>query len=294
MGDANGQDDDASVHLECQVLELRNRLNPFRRLPHTTLMLIDAESLEVPKTLFDYSPEADPHAVRRVLVIACVFTMVGGYTDAYSYLAHSGVFANAQTGNVVLLGVYASGGNLQAAARHVPPIAAFIAGVAVAIVSGVRPQKRDFSQTLICQVGEFLIIALLAAFGNMIPVAWIVPVLSFVAAVQNTTLNTVGAWSFNSAMTTGNLRSATSGLVLWVLRRDPSDNGGKAIALGLICFSFLTGAVAGGYCTRIDEIHALAPCAAIVAIGILLTWRERQRRLRFLERAAHASSSSRL
>ena len=235
-----------------------------------------------------YSPEADARAIRRVLVIACVFTVVGGYTDAYSYLAHSGVFANAQTGNVVLLGVYASGGNWQAAARHIPPIAAFIAGVAVAIVLGVRPQKRDFSQTLICQIGEFAIISLLAAVGNVIPEAWIVPVLSFVAAVQNTTLNTVGAWSFNSAMTTGNLRSATSGLVLWMLRRDPAENGRKAIALGLICFSFLAGALAGGYCTRIDEIYALAPCAAIVAIGILLTWQERRRRLRLLQGSTYA------
>jgi len=226
-----------------------------------------------------YSPETDTRAVHRVLVIACVFTVVGGYTDAYSYLAHSGVFANAQTGNVVLLGVYASGGNWQAAARHVPPITAFAAGVAVSIVLGVRSQKRDFSQTLICQLGEFVIICLLVAVGDVIPEAWIVPVLSFVAAVQNTTLNTIGAWSFNSAMTTGNLRSATSGLVLWMLRREPAENGRKAVALGLICFSFLIGAVAGGYCTRIDEIHALAPCAAIVAVGILLTWQERRRRL---------------
>jgi uncharacterized membrane protein YoaK (UPF0700 family) len=113
-----------------------------------------------------------------------------------------------------------------------------------------------------------------------------VPAISFVAAIQTSCLDTIGAWSFNSAMTTGNLRGATAGLIAWIKGRDPEDNRSKAIGLGLICVAFLAGALGGGYYTRLDENHALAPCAAIVAIGILLTWRERQRRRRLLAPAS--------
>ena len=52
---------------------------------------------------------ADEHSDenRGLLRIACLFAVVGGYLDAYSYLAHGHVFANAQTGNVVFLAVEA-------------------------------------------------------------------------------------------------------------------------------------------------------------------------------------------
>ena len=42
----------------------------------------------------------------ELLLIAWLLALVGGYLDAYAYLAHGKVFANAQTGNVVFLAVY--------------------------------------------------------------------------------------------------------------------------------------------------------------------------------------------
>ena len=214
---------------------------------------------------------------RGLLRIACVFAVVGGYLDAYSYLAHGHVFANAQTGNVVFLGVDASGGQWQDAARHLPPIAAFACGVAVARRFGVRTRKQTFHATLLCQACEAVTLAGLAASASRLPDAWVVSIISFVAALQNTSFSAVGSWSFNTAMTTGNLRTAVSGLVLWRMGRDPAENRRKAAALGSICLAFFLGAVTGGVGTRWDSRHALWPCVGVVAIGLLLTWRERER-----------------
>src|SRR5580658_11208123 len=55
-----------------------------------------------------------------LLLVACLFATVGGYLDAYSYLAHGHVFANAQTGNVIFFSVYATKGEWAKAARHLP------------------------------------------------------------------------------------------------------------------------------------------------------------------------------
>ena len=112
--------------------------------------------------------------------------------------------------------------------------------------------------------------------------ACIVPMISFVAAIQITSVDSVGPWSFNSAMTTGNLREATSGLVLWIAGHETPENRDKAIALSLICFFFLLGALCGGIYTRLEENHALAPCVAIVAAGFLLTWRKRRMQIHSL------------
>jgi uncharacterized membrane protein YoaK (UPF0700 family) len=217
-----------------------------------------------------------------LLVIACVFAMAGGYMDAYAYLAHGHVFANAQTGNVVLFSVFASGGQWAQAARHLPPIAAFALGVAAAKLLGVRPQKRAFRATLICQALELVTLAVLAIVEARLPDACVVPMISFVAAIQFTSFRSIGSWSFNSAMITSNLREAISGLVLWRVGREATENRDKAIALSLISLFFLLGALCGGIYTRLEEKHALAPCVAIVGAGFLLTWRKREMKIHSL------------
>ena len=44
------------------------------------------------------------------LHLGLLLAMVGGYLDAYTFVGRGGVFANAQTGNIVLLGIYAAQG----------------------------------------------------------------------------------------------------------------------------------------------------------------------------------------
>ena len=45
--------------------------------------------------------------------VASLLAVCGGILDAYSYLCRGGVFANAQTGNIVLVGMNAAHGNFR-------------------------------------------------------------------------------------------------------------------------------------------------------------------------------------
>src|ERR1700735_3200270 len=56
----------------------------------------------------------------------------GGFLDAYTFVGRGGVFANAQTGNIVLLAVAAGERHWATAVLHAPPILPFMLGVAVA------------------------------------------------------------------------------------------------------------------------------------------------------------------
>jgi uncharacterized membrane protein YoaK (UPF0700 family) len=56
-----------------------------------------------------------------MFAIACLFAVVGGFLDTYSYLARGHVFANAQTGNVVLFGVRAAAGDWTSAWKSSRP-----------------------------------------------------------------------------------------------------------------------------------------------------------------------------
>ncbi|MGA7622004.1 MAG: YoaK family protein [Candidatus Acidiferrales bacterium] len=211
--------------------------------------------------------------------IASLFAIVGGFLDAYSYLARGRVFANAQTGNVVLFGVRAAAGNWTSAWQTLPPIFAYMCGVVVARLLRVSPQKRTFRATLICQALELIVLLVLLFFGKFVPDFCAVPLIAFSSALQNTSFSNIGSWEFNSTMTTVNLRNAVSGWVQLAMGETDPNLRGEAIVGTVISLCFAAGALLGGVCTLGLPAFALLPAVVLTAAGVLLTIRERQRRL---------------
>ena len=58
------------------------------------------------------------NAIHESVPFGILLAIVGGFIDAYTFIGRGGVFANAQTANIVLLGVYASEGNWSYALVH--------------------------------------------------------------------------------------------------------------------------------------------------------------------------------
>jgi uncharacterized membrane protein YoaK (UPF0700 family) len=65
--------------------------------------------------------------------------------DAWVYMEHGHVFANAQTANVVLFGIHVASGDFTAAARHVPSMMAFILGLVASRLTGARLKKAGLN-----------------------------------------------------------------------------------------------------------------------------------------------------
>lgn len=63
-------------------------------------------------------------------------TLSGGFQDAYTYMGRGKVFANAQTGNIVLMATNFCEGDFAKALRYLLPLLAFAAGVYFA--EGIR------------------------------------------------------------------------------------------------------------------------------------------------------------
>src|SRR5574344_477337 len=63
------------------------------------------------------------------LTAACALSAVGGFLDVYTYLCRGGVFANAVTGNMVLLGFNLAGADWGRSLRFVLPILFYSLGV---------------------------------------------------------------------------------------------------------------------------------------------------------------------
>ena len=70
--------------------------------------------------------------ISESIELGILLALSGGFMDAYSYIGRGEVFANAQTGNMLLLGVHLSEGNIPAAIRYLCPVLAFTFGIALA------------------------------------------------------------------------------------------------------------------------------------------------------------------
>lgn len=199
----------------------------------------------------------------------CIITSAAGMMDAWVYLDHGHVFANAQSGNVVLMGIELAARHPDRALRHVPSLAAFIAGLLLSRLLGAALKRRGVNSRTVRLTGECVLLVVLATIvGRLtddVVTAWV----GFIAAVQITSLSHIGKWSFNTGMTTGNLRSAVSALARALVEEQPRSDWLQAAAVGCICVAFAAGALLGGYLTPWWHGGTLYAIAALVLAGTL-------------------------
>jgi len=182
--------------------------------------------------------------------VAALLIIAGGFLDAFTYVGHGKVFANSMTGNVVLIGAYAAAGDGRAVLSHIPPIIAFLAGVFMA--HRIRlPHSRKYltSPALACLFIEIVFLMAAAFLPASFPDILLVLGITFVAAMQNTSFNRLGPWTYNSVMTTGNLRRFAEAFFKATMRNPEPGSGREARAFGLVCCCFLAGATLGAFTT---------------------------------------------
>ncbi len=207
---------------------------------------------------------------RKLYGAAFLYTFNGGYLDAFCYVLHGHVFANAQTGNIVLLGLDLAGGDLRAALSHLPPLLTFTAGVLGTLW---LHERRSLQAAQLRTVGaciEITVLTALLLLGARVPNSLVVPSIALVAAVQITSFQAVSTWKFNSAVTTGNIRATLKAFVLWRAGKDPEQNRSNFLATGAICLFFASGALFGGVCSRFFPRQALLPCILAITVAAIL------------------------
>ena len=204
---------------------------------------------------------------------ACILTAAGGVMDAWVYLAHGHLFANAQTGNVVLFAIHLAAGEVGDAMHFVPSIAAFAAGLLSSRLAGAWLKERGLNSRNMRLCAECVVLLILALAVNGLPDSVVTACVGFIAAVQITSLSHIGSASFNTGMTTGNLRGAVSAAVAWWLDPSSKKDRAKAATLGWICLAFVVGALGGGVVTLRLGNGTVLVIAGLVALAILVTWR---------------------
>ena len=220
-------------------------------------------------------PSADgaEAASLRHLPAAALLAATGGMLDTVAYLLHGHVFANAMTGNVVLLGIAAATADLHQIVPHAAPILAYLAGVLLASAFRAAPLHR---LTLAALGIEMAALAVIGALPSSLPHTVFVGTVALVSAFQVTCFRRVESFKYNSTFVTGNLRDVIEGLYQSMTHPDPAQRfrgRQKARDLGVICLSFLAGATAGAFLAPRFPAHAVWFAEPTLAIVFLLTLR---------------------
>lgn len=203
--------------------------------------------------------------------IAYLLTIVGGYLDAYTYFMRGGVFANAQTGNIVKLGIALADDVKNPYASYLLPIASFVLGLVLSLVikrhldrAGVRLARRT---VLALEVIGLVVVSLIPLDD-----VWNTPancIVSMLAALQYETFTTFRGDAIVTTMSTGNLRKMVDALFEGTVEHDRASLMRAGRFLSIIA-AFAFGAFLGTKACSYLVGWAPLPAAALLTVAIVI------------------------
>ncbi len=197
---------------------------------------------------------------------AICIILSGGFQDAYTYMCRGEVFANAQTGNIVLLSTALFRREWPVVLKYLIPVLSFLVGTAAAEEVHIRLkcyERLHWRQIIL--LGE---IVLLLAVGFLPPSAEALAnaLVSFVCAMQVQTFHKVRGHAYASTMCIGNLRSGTEALCAYFRVRD-KEILQKALTYFGVILVFGIGAGVGSLVTLAVGCRAIWVCCGLLSVS---------------------------
>lgn len=203
------------------------------------------------------------------LKIGVILAITGGFLDAYTFLSRGKVFANAQTGNIVLLGTNLFQGEYKKALTYLIPVSSFIVGVFISefIKLKFKNNEKIHWRQIIVFIEIFLLVLVAFMPQNLNNLANIL--VSFICAMQVESFRKINGISCATTMCTGNLRSGTELLFKYIKTKEP-DLKEKCINYYGIDLLFILGAGLGALFTNAFKEKAVLFCCVTLFIGFIV------------------------
>ena len=198
-----------------------------------------------------------------------LLTMSGGLQDAYTYINRGGVFANAQTGNIVRMSENLLEWDLPGFLSYLFPVLAFALGVIVS--EEVRVRSKDKSKLHWREyvvVIEILILFVSAFIPHNLD-ALANALISLSCAMQVEAFKKVHGFAYARTMCIGNLRSGTEALHEYLVTKDKKFRTKALEYFGMITI-FAIGAGIGTLTAHHFGIYGILP-SCLLLIGAFIT-----------------------
>lgn len=205
----------------------------------------------------------------ETFLLSAIISLSGGFQDAYTYNLRDKVFANAQTGNIVLMSQHIMTGEWVEGLRYLMPVLAFAIGIIVAEQLSYRfrrSQKMHWRQMVVLlEIIILSIVAFIPTSHNMLANALV----SLACAMQVQAFRKVNGYPYASTMCIGNLRSGTDSFSVF-LRNHEIGALKKALHYYGIIFIFAIGAGVGGILSLKLGIRSILISSGILFIAFIM------------------------
>ena len=211
------------------------------------------------------------------LVTAAFVVLSGGFQDAYTYCCRGKVFANAQTGNIVLMSANLLSGDAARSVKYIVPLLSFLLGIMAA--EWVHCRFKSYEKIHWRQIILIIEISLLFAVGFLpentqaIANAFV----SFVCALQVQTFHKIRGHAYASTMCIGNMRTGTEALCAY-LRTGDKEILMKAVTYFGVIALFGVGAGLGSIITAALGYKSVWICCVLLFVSFVMMFVPEKRR----------------
>lgn len=210
-----------------------------------------------------------------------ILALGGGFMDAYSYTCRDKVFANAQTGNLLLLGIHLTQGNGRMVIRYLMPVLMFAAGIVIAdLVRTVFGQMSLFhwrQLSVFCEIVALTVVAFIPRSMNLLANS----IISLACGIQVESFRKIHGNLIATTMCIGNLRAAMNHLVTFCRcpeKKESLELYRSLLYFGII-FCFVLGAVIGNLFVNRYGDTAILFDSGILTAGLILMFADREKQM---------------
>lgn len=207
--------------------------------------------------------------------LGIVLALAGGFMDAYSYICRDQVFANAQTGNMLLLGIHVSQGEWALALRYLCPVLAFAAGIAFADIVRLKLQEHHIFHwrqiAVLLEAIVLLSVSFMPQGINLLANS----LTSLACGIQVESFRKIHGNGIATTMCIGNLRSGTQNMFEFLHTKEQHSLHKGLLYYGII-FCFIMGAVIGNVFIKLIHERAIIVAAAILLIAFCMMFINRE------------------
>ena len=203
------------------------------------------------------------------LLLNLLLAFSGGFQDAYSFVVRDKVFANAQTGNIVLMSTNLMQGNLVKGHKYILPIFSFMLGIFIADRVQYKYKNARFIHwrqgIVLGEITIMFLVGLLPQNFNMLANCLI----SLSCAMQLNSFKKVHTNPYASTMCIGNLKSGVSAFSAYLRTKDRKYLSAMFDYVTVITI-FAIGAGIGANLSTVCHERTIWTSGALLIIGFLM------------------------
>lgn len=198
--------------------------------------------------------------------LGIILSLSGGLMDAYSYIERGKVFANAQTGNMLLLGVNIAEGQYSLIVHYLFPILAFTLGIALSEWIHMKQTKLHWRQIAVVMEAIILIgVSFIPLNMNLLANS----LTSLACGIQVESFRKIHGNMVATTMCIGNLRSGTENMCLFFQTGEVKHLKKVLLYFGII-ICFIIGAILGNVFIKLWHQKAILCSSLLLLIAFVM------------------------